>query len=283
MKWVKCSSWKLSSSCKRSGPDIWPSFLRRTELLAFCFDYRKLYAVTIQYSYTVPRMDECIDFLGHATIFSTLDADSSHFRVKIPKEGRDRTSFASPHGLFRFTSMLSRLINARRTFQQAMGVLMIMSTDTCLRAFRRYRYISAYAGQTHRSYSTSIDDIVRRWGNHESRRMLIFHECYSFSCSWHSSCTSWSVNTNNWPHLQTRIPTTKKEMRSFLGRGNVFRRFVPKGIWVTALLNENLCKNQCHTLDGLANDEITESERLKAKLTGPSIVSLPFSIRQYSG
>ena len=41
--------------------------------LRFCVDYRLLNVVTKKDSYPVPRMDECIDSLGEATIFSTLD------------------------------------------------------------------------------------------------------------------------------------------------------------------------------------------------------------------
>lgn len=42
----------------------------------FCVDYWKLNAFTIRDSYSLPRMDECIDTLGEARIFSTHDANS---------------------------------------------------------------------------------------------------------------------------------------------------------------------------------------------------------------
>ena len=42
--------------------------------LRFCIDYRKLNSFTKRDSYPIPRMDECIDTLGEATVFSTLDA-----------------------------------------------------------------------------------------------------------------------------------------------------------------------------------------------------------------
>ena len=38
----------------------------------FCVDYRKLNSCTIRDSYTIPRMDDCIDLLGNATVFTTL-------------------------------------------------------------------------------------------------------------------------------------------------------------------------------------------------------------------
>jgi hypothetical protein len=41
--------------------------------MRFCIDYRRLNALTVRDSYPLPRMEECIDSLGDATIFSTLD------------------------------------------------------------------------------------------------------------------------------------------------------------------------------------------------------------------
>lgn len=42
----------------------------------FCVSYWKLNAVTKRYLYFSLRMDECIDPLGKAAVFSTLDANS---------------------------------------------------------------------------------------------------------------------------------------------------------------------------------------------------------------
>lgn len=41
--------------------------------LRICVDYGKLSAVTIQDSYSMPRMNKCINSLGDAMTFSTLD------------------------------------------------------------------------------------------------------------------------------------------------------------------------------------------------------------------
>jgi len=41
--------------------------------LQFCLDYGLLNVLTKKDSYPLPRMDECIDSLGEATILSTLD------------------------------------------------------------------------------------------------------------------------------------------------------------------------------------------------------------------
>lgn len=46
--------------------------------LCLCVDCRKLNAITKRESYRIPRMDECIDSLGEAAIFSTLDKNSGY-------------------------------------------------------------------------------------------------------------------------------------------------------------------------------------------------------------
>ena len=44
----------------------------------FCADYRKLNAITLKDSCSLPRMDDCIDSLDSASVFSTLDSNSGY-------------------------------------------------------------------------------------------------------------------------------------------------------------------------------------------------------------
>jgi hypothetical protein len=44
--------------------------------LRFCVDYRRLNMITVPDTYPLPRMDECLDSLGDATVFTTLDCNS---------------------------------------------------------------------------------------------------------------------------------------------------------------------------------------------------------------
>lgn len=92
--------------------------------LRFCVDYRRLNALTVRDSYPIPRMDECIDSLADATIFTTLDANSGHWQIEIREEDKDKTTFTSHHGLFRFTRMPFGLKNAPGTFQRVIDVIL---------------------------------------------------------------------------------------------------------------------------------------------------------------
>ncbi|CAN8076676.1 unnamed protein product, partial [Agarophyton chilense] len=86
--------------------------------LRFCINYRKLDAVTVRDTYPLPRMDECIDSLGEASVFTMLDANSGYWQVPVVEEDQDKTAFACHAGLYRFKRIPFVLTNAPATFQR---------------------------------------------------------------------------------------------------------------------------------------------------------------------
>lgn len=97
---------------------------KKDEKLRFCVDYRKVNAMTVRDTYPLPRMDECIDSLGGATIFSTVDCNNGYWQTKIPEADRNTTTFSSHHGLFLFIRMPFELKNAPASFQRAVDIIM---------------------------------------------------------------------------------------------------------------------------------------------------------------
>ena len=92
--------------------------------MPFCVGYGKLNSATVRYSYPLPRMNECIESCGDATVFTTLDCNSGYFPVKIAEEDRERTTFASHSGLYRFLRMRFGLKNAPATFQRPVDIIL---------------------------------------------------------------------------------------------------------------------------------------------------------------
>jgi hypothetical protein len=72
--------------------------------LRFCVDYRKLNLITIPDTYPLPQMDECIDSLGDAVIFTTLDCNSGYWKIPVHSEDRDKTTFTSHYGIYLIVS-----------------------------------------------------------------------------------------------------------------------------------------------------------------------------------
>jgi hypothetical protein len=58
--------------------------------MRFCVDCRKLYNLTERDVYPLPMLDECIDSLGDAVVFSTLDANSGYWQVSMHPDDRDK-------------------------------------------------------------------------------------------------------------------------------------------------------------------------------------------------
>jgi len=54
--------------------------------MRFCVDYRKLNSITAQLSYPLPKIDTCLESLGEAQYFSTLDLSSGYWRSRAMED-----------------------------------------------------------------------------------------------------------------------------------------------------------------------------------------------------
>jgi Reverse transcriptase (RNA-dependent DNA polymerase) len=90
--------------------------------MRFCIDYRRLNTVTMRDSYPLPRMDECIDSLVDARVFSTLYCNSGYWQIPVSPQDKEKTTFTSHKGLFQVLRMPFGLRNAPSTFQRFVDI-----------------------------------------------------------------------------------------------------------------------------------------------------------------
>ena len=102
--------------------------------LRFCIDFWKLNDVTVKDAHPLPRIDDILEALKGAKIFSTLDLKSGYWQVPIKEEHKSNTAFRTSSGqLFKFNRLLFGLCNAPATFSRLMGnVLSGLSKEICL-------------------------------------------------------------------------------------------------------------------------------------------------------
>ena len=101
----------------------------------FCVVYCKLNIneVTVEDSYPLPRIDDCLDALAGCRWFSTLDLCSGYWQVAMSEEDKPKTAFSTGNGLYQFTIMSFGLCNAPATFEWLMEkVLSGLPWEVCL-------------------------------------------------------------------------------------------------------------------------------------------------------
>lgn len=64
---------------------------------------------TVNDTYLLPRMKNCIDFLGEATVFSMLDADAGYWQIPVAAEDQGKTTVTCREGTFKYIRLPSGL------------------------------------------------------------------------------------------------------------------------------------------------------------------------------
>ncbi len=237
-------------------------------------DYRKLNEVTIDDKFPIPHIETILSKLGRAQYFTTLDLAKGFHQVLIKEEDRPKTAFSTPQGHFEFIRMPFGLKNAPATFQRLMNsVLREYINKICVVYLDDILIFSSSIEE----HTQNINKIFSALRKHNLKIQV--DKCKFFAKTTeflgHTLTTEGiQPNLSKIENIQKlKLPTTSKQIKSFLGITGYYRKFVRDYAKVAHGLTKYLKKDiKINTRDP---QYISSFEKLKNLLVSPPILKYP--------
>ncbi|KAK9649268.1 hypothetical protein HCH54_010284 [Aspergillus fumigatus] len=195
--------------------------------LRFCVDYRKLNAITKKDRYPLPLIDEVLDRISRAKIFTKLDIRQGFHRIRMDPESEDLTTFRSRYGSYKYRVMPFGLTNGPAAFQRFVNHVFIDCLDKYLTAFVDDLLIYSDNELEHQLHVRTVLQRLRENGLQVSLKKCEFHVTETRYLGFIISTEGIKVDPRKVEVIQKwAVPTTVKGVQSFLGFCNFYRRFI---------------------------------------------------------
>ena len=212
---------------------------KKNGALRMCCDYRRINSRTVRDSYALPKIEDLFMTLGKSKFFSGLDLSKAYYQVPLTERAKKVSAFTTPFGLYEFERLSFGMVNAPMTFQRLMEQcfgdmnlvdLIIFLDDLLIHA----ETLEELGDKTIkvldrlRHYNLKLDPDKCVFGAQEVRHLgfLISGDGLRPDPSKIEALTSW------------KVPTTVREVKSFIGFAGYYRRHVKNFSQITKPLQE---------------------------------------------
>jgi len=89
--------------------------------MRLCVDYQQLNKVTITNRYPLPRIDDLMDQLVGAEVFSKIDLRLRYHQISVKAEDISKTMFKTRYGHYKYSVMPFGVTNAPGVFMEYMN------------------------------------------------------------------------------------------------------------------------------------------------------------------
>jgi RNase H-like domain found in reverse transcriptase/Reverse transcriptase (RNA-dependent DNA polymerase)/Integrase zinc binding domain/Chromo (CHRromatin Organisation MOdifier) domain/Retroviral aspartyl protease len=194
--------------------------------LRMCVDYRALNKLTIKNRYALPRIDDILDKLQGAKVFTSLDLAQGYHQIRIPPEDAPKTAFRTPLGHFQYRVLSFGLTNAPATFQSTMSD-MFRHLDAFVAIYLDDILIFSKTEEEHLIHVRKVLEVLRKNKFYAKKSKCSFMSDNLLYLGHVVDKEGVKVDPGKIAAVTTWPPPKDlQQLRSFLGFANYFRKFI---------------------------------------------------------
>lgn len=197
--------------------------------LRLCVDYRKLNDVTVKFKCPLPLINNCIDRLRNARIFTKLDLRGAYNLLRVKEGDEYKTAFRTQFGLFEYLVMPFGLTNAPSIFQSMVNDLFRQYLNEFVVVYLDDILIYSANPDEHEKHVQTVLEILEQNGLFVKAEKCEFHTTGTSFLGLVISKDGVSMDPAKIKAVQEwESPRSIKGVQSFLGFCNYYRRFMPR-------------------------------------------------------
>ena len=220
-----CTGFIRPSASSHAAPVL---FVKKKDgSLHLCVDFRGLNKITKKDRYPLPLISNLLDSPSRAKVYSKIDLRHAYHLVRIAPGDEWKTAFRTRYGSYEWLVMPFGLTNAPAAFQRFVNTIFADMLDVCVIVY--LDDILIYSGDM-KSHQQHVREVLHRLRLHHLFAKLEKCKFHLDSIEYLGYCLSPEGLTMSLDKIQTILdwpePRKVKDIQSFLGFANFYRRFI---------------------------------------------------------